>query len=294
VSAIPLAAQFVERAGASAGPATSELEARLNGLVALARAAWPAFDLDAARFVDHLAARLPEGGTVALEQLHLADLYLACACLNGVPGAVDAFERSILAEVPLFVSRLHLSPPQLDELRQQLRYELLVSGSAGMPKLRSYSGTGALGGWVRIVSVRAAIQLQRGQSAIRDDAVQQHPAATGRDPERDLLFNRYRPQFEAALRVALDQLSERDQTLLRQHLVEEMTIDDLGARYRVHRATAARWLQSAREGLLDSVRQQLSTSLGLSGSEFTSLAGALWSQLDVSLSGLFLGSPRRR
>jgi RNA polymerase sigma-70 factor (ECF subfamily) len=286
VGALPLATAFVNHARAFAKPATAELEAQLANTLAVARAAWPTLTLDGPRFVRHLAERLPEDGN--LDELHVADLYLACACLDGLPGAVDALERGVFAEVPLFVSRLNLSPPLVDELRQQLRYELLVSASGAAPKLSSYTGRGALGGWVRVVAVRMAIQLQKRHPAIRDDDVHHDAAAPAADPELDLLRNRYRPQFEAALRVALNGLSERDRTLLRQHLLEGQTIDDLGARHGVHRATAARWLQNARAALLASVEKQLSASLGVSESEFVSLAGALRSHLDISLSGLFL------
>jgi RNA polymerase sigma-70 factor (ECF subfamily) len=65
-----------------------------------------------------------------------------------------------------------------------------------------------------------------------------------------------------------------------------MTVDRVGTVYRVHRATAARWIQAIRERLLDETYRRLGERLRLSPAEFASLTAIVQSQLRVSLSGI--------
>ena len=54
----------------------------------------------------------------------------------------------------------------------------------------------------------------------------------------------------------------------------------------MHRATAARWIVSAREALVDETKRQLRGRLGVSGAELDSLLGLVRSQIHVSLNRL--------
>ena len=58
----------------------------------------------------------------------------------------------------------------------------------------------------------------------------------------------------------------------------------IGSIYRVHRATASRWLVRAREALLDGVRRSLMDQLGANAAEVESILVLVHSQLDLSLS----------
>src|SRR4051812_38415602 len=93
--------------GASALPISPslDLERLLAPAFETARARWPDVTVTAAQFMRHVAERLPAAGTgppveQVLEELHLSDLYLACACTLGVPRAADAFERDYLTKIP--------------------------------------------------------------------------------------------------------------------------------------------------------------------------------------------------
>ena len=61
-----------------------------------------------------------------------------------------------------------------------------------------------------------------------------------------------------------------------------MNIDKLGVMFQIHRATAARWLHSAREAVFTETRRLLQERLRLSPGEFDSLVRVLRSQLDLS------------
>ena len=74
------------------GPALAT--ASLESAFEAAKAAWPGVVVDARRFTEYVGARLPHGEelTNALASVHFDGLYLACACADGTPGALAAFE----------------------------------------------------------------------------------------------------------------------------------------------------------------------------------------------------------
>jgi RNA polymerase sigma-70 factor (ECF subfamily) len=78
--------------------------------------------------------------------------------------------------------------------------------------------------------------------------------------------------------------------VLRLHVVEGLNIDEIGALFKVHRSTVARWIAAARTQVLTDARKQLRAELGLSAGEFDSLAGVVRSQLDLSVAGILVKS----
>jgi RNA polymerase sigma-70 factor (ECF subfamily) len=132
--------------------------------------------------------------------------------------------------------------------------------------------------------VNAALNLRRNKADRPHDELPSALARGGaRAPEISYLRGRYKAEFEAAIRTALRGLGPRDATLLRLHLEQRIGIDQLAVMYKISRATAARWMQRARAALEDGVRAELREKLKLTTSEFDSLAGALLSDLEVSV-----------
>src|SRR5262245_24537077 len=115
---------------------------KLREAVAAARAAWPGVEVPAEDFQRHLEER------GAAEALHVADLYLACACLRGDREALGLFERRFLADVPKHLGHMNLPAASVEEVRQQLREKLLVGTGGAAPRLGDYSGRGALGAYL--------------------------------------------------------------------------------------------------------------------------------------------------
>lgn len=70
-----------------------------------ARAAWPDVHVDPARLVAFLAPKLGEPAD-PLAGLDLADLYLACACDDGDPAALVAFDRVFTPQLDRAVDQL--------------------------------------------------------------------------------------------------------------------------------------------------------------------------------------------
>ena len=106
------------------------------------------------------------------------------------------------------------------------------------------------------------------------------------NPELELLKRQYAAAFSDALRAAVGALEPRLRAAMRMSFVDGLSIDEIGAVYTVHRATAARWIQRACDAILDHTRATLAERLALSQTELDRLTAMVQSQLDVSLSQL--------
>jgi RNA polymerase sigma-70 factor, ECF subfamily len=89
--------------------------------------------------------------------------------------------------------------------------------------------------------------------------------------ELTLLKRSAASKLKAALLSALEALTPRERSLLRYAYCDERSVDDIAAIYRVHRATAARWVVKAREHLVEETHACLSDQLGASRSEIRSI-----------------------
>lgn len=276
-------------------PEPTPLEGLLHHVWDSARARWPGVDLDAERFVRYLAERLPEvspGSPLApvLESLCLAELYLACACAHGLPGATEAFEAHYLAKLPGLLGYLKQPAAVVDDVCQLTRVRLLVRTPDQGPRINDYTGRGALMSWVRVTAVRIALKLQASDKAGPDedvaDVLEALPAPGG-DQELDLIRQRHQAEFRQALRDACSTLSSDERHLLRLYFVDRLSTTELGALLRVNQSTVSRWLKNARQTVHDETRRRLQARLNLSAGGFQSFLSVLDSQLDLSLSQLF-------
>jgi RNA polymerase sigma-70 factor (ECF subfamily) len=246
------------------------------------RLAWPDIDIPEELFDRYLAER-----AAGNEVINAADLYLACGCVHQVPQALEAFERQYMSRVPELVARMSLSRAAVDDLCQYLRERLLLASSGRPPHLAEYSGRGTLMGWLRVVATRAAVDMIR-SSKPHDEELDSHEKLMGGevDPELGYLKQRYQSEFKEALAVGLRSLSAQHRNVLRLYFVDQLTLVEIGALYRVGKSTIFRWIGSAREQLLTEARRCLHDRLGLSPEEFDSLANAVRSELDLSLPAL--------
>ncbi len=253
----------------------------LDSLYEAASSAWSNFTLPPDVFASYLRQRL---GDEQITAEQATELYLACGCAQGDVGALRAFDEHFLCEVPSFISRIDSSEPFVDEVRQKVRERLLLATKERAPRIAEFTGKGRLASWLRVVTIREALQLRRGKKRTIDSDEQRlaelMPAG---DPEMDYIRARYAEAFKSAIAAALRELPVKQRAILRLHLVDQLSIDKIGQLYDTHRATAARWLARAREQLFDATRDGLRATLGVSNQEFQSLLAVLHSQLDVSV-----------
>ena len=216
-----------------------------------------------------------------LTNAYVSDLYLACACTSGIRHAMDVFDSVQLGRVGDYLARTRADRSFVDDVCQALREKLFV---ADMVKLKEYSGRGALGGWVRVLAVRTAIDLQRRRGARLPVLRAETPAAV--DPELGYLAERYRGVVDDALRGALAALDSEQRTLLRMHFVDAVTLDELARLRKLHRATIARRLAAARKAIFDEIRNQLRERLAVSNDEAASLIRLVRSRLHITITQL--------
>jgi RNA polymerase sigma-70 factor (ECF subfamily) len=259
-----------------------------------ARAQWPAVALPAEPFVTYLAERLPrtsphEPIEPLLQQLALAELYLACACVRGLPNAIKLFEHHYLAKLPAMLRGPKQPEAMLDDVCQLTRVKLLVTTPEGGPKLAEYTGRGALLSWVRVTAVRIAIKLQALEKPPPDketEALFAALPAPGVDAELDLIKRRHHADFRRAAREAFSVLSDHERHLFRLYFVDQLSMYELASLFRVNQSTVSRWLKTARQRIYEETQRRLREQLGLSSGDFKSLLAILDSQFELGISQL--------
>lgn len=281
----PLASAFQSaRPESSRAPADADLEKRLESVVQIAvtaSASWSRGE-DFAAFLGERLENLAD-----LERVPVADLYLACASLRGVPDAVAALHRSQAPAVEAALRRLGLPPDRVDEVRGRLFERLLLPGETGSaPLLARYRGTGAMSAWLRVVATREGLTSLRA----RDDTAETDEeglASLEEDLELSFVKESCRAAFKAAFGEAVLSLPVRERTLLKQHYLDGLSARDIGRMRRVHHATVARWLDEVRERVFARTRAALHDRLQVGTEEFESMIRLLQSRWDVTV-GRFL------
>jgi RNA polymerase sigma-70 factor (ECF subfamily) len=248
------------------------------------RAAWSEVAVSAETLARSLARLQQCDGRHAQDRLaHAADLYLACACASGDPRALKAFESHFLARVDAFVAHINSASEFAAEVRQRLRTRLLVGDGNSLPRIAQYSGQGPLGAWVRMAATRAALDLQRA-SGLQLEANRVPDLGARVPPEVQLLRKRYAGEYKAALRQAWTALTVRERSILRLHFADGSSAEEVGVVFRVHRATATRWISAARQRMMDLTLQIVGERLRLPRAELQSIAHLIRSELDLSIS----------
>ena len=284
----PLTTAFMDELAAKGSPPTSApaLETALADACARGRAAFPALALDEDAFVRHLARTLPGPDAASMATLAADDMFLAAACLAKVPGAVDTFAQRHGPTIRAVVTRL-LGHADARDVEQRLLDKLVVGTAEVGPRLATYVGRASLDRWIGVAARREAITWLRENNA----AAQAHANAAAEPnlgvethPELGFLRERYRDEFERALKDALTRVTERERIVLRMHLVNGLSVEKVGKMLGVSQSTVSRWLATARERLLDDIKANLGNRLGVTSAQLASLARLVASQLDMGLS----------
>ena len=268
------------------------LDACVESLAARGRAAHPELSVDAAALAAHVAACGATTG-VGAAAVHAEDLYLACAALLGDELAVQKLRRVYRPVVIGYLRNIDRSPAFVDEVEQRLWDAALVGSATAPPKLATYTGHGALAGWVGIVAQRIALTMRRHESAGERAAAgaAAEAARFAQDPELAFIKGRMRADFQQALSQALGALEDRERMIYRLHLIDGLTVETIAGMYGVSHSTVSRWLAKARESVVAAAQRFLREDAGLSPAEFNSVAALVMSQLDLSVSRIFKPGP---
>jgi RNA polymerase sigma-70 factor (ECF subfamily) len=253
-----------------------------------ARGLWSSAAVSDEAFLEHALEKLAAAGkplvdtTGAARKLRMAELYLACACSRGDAGAMARFEELYFGEVDAAYRRFDALPISRDEARQRMREKLFL---ASPPALQTYAGYGDLKGWLRAATLHALLNVATRETREQptDDRFFDAVIDAGASAEAVYLKRACRSEFEGAFRAALERLPNRDRSLLRYAFTDGMNVDQIGAAFKVHRATAARWVASARTRLVDETKAELVARLQISHVDAESILRAALSSVSGSL-----------
>jgi RNA polymerase sigma-70 factor (ECF subfamily) len=255
----------------------------IDSLIARGQAAYPALPVAREVMVAAFERSVRDVGDriAALGELVAEDLYLAQACAAGAAGAIEAFDGVCSATVTHSLRAMGLTDDTIADIAQEVRAKLF----AGNGKIASYSGRASLKSWVRTIATRAAVDRLRkpeAEAASDEMLVGIPDAAPG--PELDHFRARYHAEFKEAFEAALASLEVRERNVLRHHFIDRLSFEEIGALYGVHKTTAFRWLEDARDKLSKRTRNQFQDRVQLTPNEMESVLRLLQSNIDLSLS----------
>jgi RNA polymerase sigma-70 factor (ECF subfamily) len=286
-----LVLRLVQEVAARTGvePSRERASELLTAIVTRARAAWPDFAVDWGGFVSHLAAQLADDARVdALGALAIEDLYLAFACIVD-PSAIGTFEREYGGELAVAVSRMRVGARE-DDARQLVHQKLFVASGGARPKILEYSGRSRLRQWYRVTLMRTLLddlrKHKRDDQGSRDEQDFLNVPSPKADPETEYLKKLYGHEFRAAFEESVRGLTPEDRNVLRSHYAGGLSIDQIASVFGIHRATAARRVNRAKETLLAETRRRLGERLQMSRRELESVMRLIESQLHVSVQRL--------
>ena len=255
-------------------PDAPAVESALTALLERAQLSNPRVACDHVAWARRLARCVsgPLAPLEALGELATHDLYLAQACLESNPAALERFEALLQGQRGVLAAMGDAA--FVDEVQQMLREKLLVAPA----RLDGYSGRGNLQTWLKVAALNAAYSARRAQTpeeSIDDLAILDVPDL-GDWPETALTREELRRRFQRSLTSAMAQLDRRERAVLRQHYLDGLTLEELGRYHGVHRATVARWVAQAKQSLLAHME-------GLHSEDVTGVWGLVKSRISLSI-----------
>jgi RNA polymerase sigma-70 factor (ECF subfamily) len=137
---------------------------------------------------------------------------------------------------------------------------------------------------VFVVATRLRVDMQRRRSDRHDSlGARDELLDDDDDPELEYFKRHYREAFRTAFAAALAGLDARERTLLRLHVVHGRSATGIADVYRVHRATAKRWLADIRARLLRDTCARLQQALAVDAAELESIMRLIGSRLEASV-----------
>jgi RNA polymerase sigma-70 factor (ECF subfamily) len=263
-----------------------DLRAQIEAALARGRTAFPDLAVDDEAFARHLARALSwSADATSLSSLVVEDLFIACACLSGVDGAVNTLVK-VYGDVIRNTVERTARKSDIAEIAQGVISDLVVGSLTSGPEIGSYAGRAPLARWLEVVARRATLRWVRAERKTADiaDLVAAEPALGSATPLEIALFRqRYGPDFQRALKDVLAQAPQSDRAILRLYLVNNVSVERIGKMMGVSQSTASRWLAKAREDVLASLKSVLKDRLKISSGEIDSLGRLLTSRLDWSI-----------
>ncbi len=218
------------------------------------------------------ASATREGVEEYLKTLHLEDLALASACMEGSERAWQYFVenyRHYLRAAAGAITKGSRAGADAQEMADSLFAELfgLVDGKRGEASLfRYFHGRSSLKTWLRTVLAQRHVDrlrqsrrfepLEREDGAGETRTVAEKTVTPAPDPYRE----EYTQRFVGALQACLELLETRDRKRLELYYARERTLAEIGRVLGEHESSVSRNLERVRRELRSKVEQQLRTA----------------------------------
>ena len=193
-----------------------------------------------------------------LASLHLEELILARACVNGSESAWEIFllrYRRTLYESAYKIARTENAARELaDSLYAEL-YGVDAKGQERTSKLRSYQGRGSLQGWLRTVLAQEYINHYR---STRHETSLNEVLDGGRQFEaREENVSIVDTHAETAAAAELATLEPEGRFLLAAYYLDRRTLSEIATLMGVHESTISRKLERVTSGLRKRIRKRM-------------------------------------
>jgi RNA polymerase sigma factor (sigma-70 family) len=220
-----------------------------------------------------------------LNTLHVEDLALACACMQGSEAAWEGFVREYrgyLRASAGAITRGSRAGTDAQELADSLFAELfgLADGKRGEHSLfRYFHGRSSLKTWLRTILAQRHIDRLReskrweafedaenkdGDRGVRKFVPGREMAVPAlQDPHRE----KYVGLFVAALNICLSALEKQDRLRLELYYARQMTLAEIGKKLGEHESSVSRNLERVRRDLRVAVEEHLRVASNLSEAE---------------------------
>jgi RNA polymerase sigma factor (sigma-70 family) len=224
----------------------------------------------------------PERLEEYLHTLHVEDLALACACMQGSELAWECFVREYRGYLRASAGAIAQSSragTDARELADSLFAELfgLADGKRGERSLlRYFHGRSSLKTWLRTVLAQRHIDRLRESKRWeayedKDGNGEVKQIVPGRDAVAQALEDPHREKyvgfFVAALNVCLGSLERQDRLRLELYYARQMTLADIGKKLGEHESSVSRNLERIRRDLRAAIEVHLRCASKLSEAE---------------------------
>jgi RNA polymerase sigma-70 factor (ECF subfamily) len=213
----------------------------------------------------------PPDVSAYLNSLHLEDLAVACACIDGDERAWEHFVREL--RPVLYRAADALRPgggarDLADSLYADL-YGMEERGGERRSLLRYFHGRSSLATWLRAVLAQRVVDAVRAERRLEpltgDDSIaaEANDAAPARDPDH----LRYAALLQRALDAAVSTLAARDRLRLACYYAQQLTLSETGRVLDEHEATVSRHLTKTRRAVRTEIERYLRSECGLRDDE---------------------------
>lgn len=255
----------------AAGPLDAQVFAALQEFCAQKYEASGAnkFGIDEVGFAEILAELAGQRDRTASEaelrsflaSLHLEELVLARACVNGSESAWQTFllrYRAALYESAYKIAREENTARELADSLYADLYGVDAKGQERTSKLRYYQGRGSLQGWLRTVLAQEYINRYRStrHETSLDEALDDGQQFAARGEAVSVVDSR----AESAAAAELAALDPEGRFLLVAYYLDRRTLAEIAKLMGVHESTISRKLERATSALRKRIRKRMMQS----------------------------------